>query len=126
MIDLKDTIRLAQTVSDGYGDTSVEILTEIDCLFLQSTSNSHSNNTEVVQADSHVYLDPFNSILVENGYRIEGMYIIANPLGSSDDESWYKITRVVVGQRKLLDNDIDNIHCFLQKVAKLEVSNVVS
>lgn len=126
MINLKDTVRLATTVSDGYGDTTVEVLTEIDSLFLQSTSNSHSNNTEVTQADAHVYLDPFNPVLLAKGYRIEGMYLIANPFGAEDNESWYKISRVVVGQRKLLGNDVDNVHCFLQKVAKPEVQNGVS
>lgn len=118
MIDLKDTLTLAEVISDGYGDKSVSEVTEIDCLFLQSTSNSHSNNVEVTNSDAHAYLDIENPIVKDRGYRIEGMILKANPFGADEDESWYKITRVVVGQRKLLDNDVDNVHVFLQKVAK--------
>ena len=118
MITMKDTCQLATTVSDGYGDTTVEVLTTIDCLFLQSTGNTHSSNVELATSDAHVYLDIENPIILDKGYRIEGMYLMVNPFGADDTESWYKITRVVVGQRKLLDNDVDNVHAFLQKVAK--------
>lgn len=125
MIVLKDVVRLAETTSDGYGDKTVTVLAEVDSLFLQQSGNIHSSNTDIANSDAHVYLDINNSVLLERGYRIEGMYIIANPFGGDDDESWYRISRVVVGQRKLLDNDVDNVHAFLQKVAKL-TSEVVS
>lgn len=118
MISLKDTLTLAEMVSDGYGDKSVVELTDINCLFLQSTGNSHSGNVEIANSDAHVYLDIDHPEIKGRGYRIEGMYLKANPFGASDDASWYKITRVVVGQRKLLNNEVDNVHAFLQKVAK--------
>jgi hypothetical protein len=121
---MKDTCRLAEAVSSGYGDETATILTDIDCLFLQSTSNSHSGNVDVIGADAHIYLDIENPVLMERGYRIEGLYVIVNPFGADDDESWYRISRVVVGQRKLLDNDVDNVHAYLRKVAKKEVGNV--
>lgn len=124
MITMKDTCRLAQTVSDGYGDKSVEVLTEVACLFLQSTGNSHSNNAEVISSDAHVYLDIQNPVIVNLGYKIEGMYLIVAPFGNLDNKDWYRITRVVVGQRKLLANDVDNVHAYLRKVVPLEVSYV--
>lgn len=123
MITMKDTCQLAEAVTSGYGTESATILTDVDCLFLQSTSNSHSGNVDVIGADAHVYLDIENPALLERGYRIEGLYIIANPFGADRDESWYRISKVVVGQRKLLDNDVDNVHAYLRKVAKIEVND---
>lgn len=124
MITMRDTARLAQVVSDGYGDKTVEVLTNIACLFLQSTSSIHSPNVDIKESDAHVYLDIEDTVIKGKGYRIEGMYLIIDPLGGTDDDSWYKITRVVVGQRKLLTNEVDNVHAFLRRVAKLETLNV--
>jgi hypothetical protein len=118
MIAMKDTCQLATMVSNGYGDKSVSVLSTINCLFLQSTGNSHSSNVEIATSDAHIYLDIDNTVIKSKGYRIEGMYLMVNPFGAADDESWYKITKVVVGQRKLLTNEVDNVHAYLQKVAK--------
>lgn len=118
MIVLKDIVQLAETTSNGYGDNEVVILTEVASLFLQSTGNARATNTEIANSDAHVYLDIDNPILTERGYRIEGMYINANPFGADASESWYRITKVVVGQRKLLDNNVDNVHAYLRKVTQ--------
>lgn len=118
MINMKDTCQLATLKSDGYGDKSVEVLTTVKCLFLQSTGRSHSSNVEIATSDAHVYLDITNPVIKDKGYRVEGIYLMVNPFGANNNESWYKITRVVVGQRKLLDNSVDNVHAYLQKVAK--------
>lgn len=116
---LIDTVKLATTVSDGYGDKEVTVLTEVNSLFVQRTSVEHLDNTEGVASDAAVYLDPKNEIVVANMFRLEGMYIIAQPFGQAAGESWYRISRVNVAQRKLLDNTIDNIYCRLDKVAGL-------
>lgn len=114
---MKDTCQLAKISTDGYGDREVEILTTIDCLFLQSSGNIHSGNVDLASSDAHVYLDIENEEIKSRGYRLEGIYLLINPFGADNNESWYKISRVVVGQRKLLNNDVDNVHAFLQKVA---------
>lgn len=116
---LQDTVLLATTTSDGYGDKTVTVLTDVKSLFIQRTSASHDENIEGVQSDAAVYLDPKNTTVLANRYRLEGMYIIANPFGQSEEESWYKIVTCNVGQRKLLDNAVDNIYCQLEKVAGL-------
>lgn len=115
---LKDTVQLAETSSNGYGDATVNVLTDVASLFLQSSGKAHSTNVDIANSDAHVYLDINNPVLLERGYKIEGMYIKANPFGAEEDESWYRITRVVVGQRKLLANNVDNVHAYLEKVAK--------
>lgn len=126
MIVLKDIVQLAETTSNGYGDTETVVLTDIASLFLQSTGNTRATNVEIANSDAHVYLDIDNPILVERGYRIEGMYIKANPFGADDTESWYRITKVVVGQRKLLENNVDNVHAYLRKVAQPNNATEVS
>ncbi len=116
---LKDTVKLATTTVDGYGDKTVTVLTEVKSLFIQRTSVNHNQGAEMVQSNAVVYLDPKNAIVLNNAYRLEGMYIIAQPFGQTQPESWYKISSVTVGQRKLLDNAVENIHCQLDKVAGL-------
>lgn len=124
MIELKDIIQIGEDTSDGYGDKTVVILTDIEACFLQGSGNTHSNNTDIANSDAHAYLDIYNEVLVERGFKIEGLYIIANPLGSETSESWYRIERVKVGQRKLIDNSVDNVHVWLKKVAKPKTNYV--
>lgn len=116
---LTDTVRLATTTVDGYGDKTVTVLTDVKSLFIQRTAVVHDENANGVISDATVYLDPQNDVLIANMYRLEGMYIIAQPFGQTTQESWYKITGVTVAQRKLLDNAIDNVYCTLEKVAGL-------
>ncbi len=116
---LIDTVKLATTTSDGYGDKHLTILTDVKSLFIQRTAATHDANQENVNSDAVVYLDPTNQVVLDNAYRLEGMYIIAQPFGQSQGESWYKITGVTVGQRKLLNNAVENIHCLLDKAAGL-------
>lgn len=114
---LTDTVKLATTTTDGYGDKTVTVLTEVKSLFIQRSNVSHDTNAEMGMSDAVVYLDPKNQVVLDNAYRLEGMYIIAQPFGQTEQESWYKITTVSVGQRKLLNNAVDNIHCGLDKAA---------
>lgn len=121
MITLKDVVTLAETVSTGYGDTKLRILGDVEALFLLGSGRGHYGNVEINESDAHVYLDINNPILTDRGYRLEGLLVLANPFNGVEDKSWYKITRVKVGQRKLLDNDVDNVHAFLKATAKKEV-----
>lgn len=116
MICFNDTIKLVVTTQpNGYGDTEVASLVDLPALFFQGTSSSHSNNVDIVGADAHAYIDPENAEVVNRGYRLEGMYIIANPFNAPEVESWYKISVVKIGMDKLLCNQIDNVHIYLNK-----------
>jgi hypothetical protein len=123
---LTDTVQLATTTVDGYGDKTATVLTDVKSLFIQRTGVVHTDNADGITSDAAVYLDPQNEILLANMYRLEGMYIIAKPFGQSTGESWYKISNVTVAQRKLLDNAIDNIYCRLEKVAGLAYVSYIS
>lgn len=114
---LRDTVKLATTSADMYGDETVEVLATVRALFVQRTGMQHEDGMDSYQSDAIVYLDPKDPNVLSNGYRLEGLYVIANPFGQTEQEAWYKIVGVNVGQRKLLDNTVDNIHCDLQKVA---------
>jgi hypothetical protein len=116
MICFKDTVKLVETSApDGYGDIEPIVLTDLKCLFSQNTGHGHSNNVDVVNSDAHAYIDFENPEVVSRAYRLEGMYIIANPFNAVDSESWYRITKVIVGQAKLTSNKIDNVHIYLKK-----------
>ena len=114
---LKDTVKLVTTTPDGYGDKTATLLSDVKCLFIQKTGYERDGNQEGVNSDATIYLDKTNPVVLANFYRLEGMYIVANPFGQPEQDSWYRIMDMSVGQRKLLDNAIDNIHCNLEKVA---------
>lgn len=119
MIAMPDTIKLVETTSDGYGDNDITELTDLKCAFFQSTSFLRGAHGETIDADAHAYIDFSNPKVAARSYRLEGMYVIANPFGAPEAESWYRITRVDVAQRKLLGNAIDNVHVYLKKVEAL-------
>lgn len=116
----KDTIKLVETTEpDGYGDVQPLVLTDLACDFFQSTGHSHSNHVDIVNSDAHAYIDYNNQEVVSRAYRLEGMYIIANPFNAPEIESWYRITLIRVGMDKLLCNKIDNVHIYLKKTESL-------
>lgn len=117
-LDYKDTIEIYEVTSDGYGDES-GTAHSVPALFLIGTGTNRSNNTDNIIADAHAYIDPENEFLISKAYRIEGMLIKANPFGGQDSEAWYRITMARVGQDKLLTNQIDNVHIYLQKARGL-------
>lgn len=115
LLTYKDPVILLETTQDGYGDNTVSHIEKINGLFVQGTSQSESSFVETIGTDAHIYLDIDNPYVRENAFRLEGMYLICNLLGGKEEWAWYKISRCKVGQRKLLDNEINNIHCFLTK-----------
>ena len=111
-----DTIKLATTTKDGYGDRTVTAVTEIPACFVKRASVRHDNNTEGEVSDAAVYLLPTNEVVLEKKDDLEGMYIIVSPYSTG---SWYRIISVNIAERKLLNNTIDNVYCRLEKVAGL-------
>lgn len=110
-----DTVQLATTTTDGYGDKTVTVLTNSKALFVEKTAIQQNASAADIISDATVYLDPTNEIVKGNLYRLEGMYIIAKPFGGDVSDSWYRVQHVTVAQHKLLGNRIDNIHCHLEK-----------
>jgi len=111
-----DTVRLATTHSDGYGDRIVTVLDDVPASFIMKSGLVHSSNADAESSSAVVYLSPANDKVLDNKNDLEGMYIITAPFG---DKDWYRISSVNVAESKLLGNTIDNIYCKLQKVAGL-------
>jgi hypothetical protein len=109
-----DTIKLATTTHDGYGDQTVTVLDEIPAAFIKRAGIEHDNNADGETSTAAVYLLPTHSKVLEVKDDLEGMYIIVEPYG---DNNWYRISTVNIAQRKLLNNAIDNVYCRLEKVA---------
>lgn len=110
----KDDIQLVNAGRDMYGDLYFMDAVGIKGLFLLGSSEGYQNDTYTIEADAHVYLDHTNYKIIEHAYKLEGeMLKVKNPLGAWDE---YKVIRVKVGQRKLLGNEINNVHCWLKRV----------
>ena len=116
----KDDLTIYETGQDGYGDFSILKEVPVKGLFLQGTSSSFQSDTESIATDAHVYLDIENGFIKQNAFRLEGLFIKCNTLNGLDNESWYRIVSAKVGQRKLLDNELNNVHCRLVKVEALK------
>ena len=122
-INLQDTVKILNAGVNGYGDVVVLEEAEVLGAFFQGTSTSRTNNTDMLETyDAHCYVDETNEFVVDNAYRLEGMYLVANLYGGSEKEAWYKIRDVKLGVTKILDNQVNNCHCFLQKVEALNLT----
>ena len=115
----KDTIKIVDYTNDGFGDESASEEVEVKALFMQSTGQSHGGNVDSITTSAHAYVDPSNSFIIQNHNRLEGMLVVVNIFNSPESESWYRISRVVVGVDKLLCNSIDNIHIYLTKSTEI-------
>lgn len=121
LLEYKDPILLIDTAQDEYGDNSISHIEHLNGLFRLGASQNEVNYVESLGTDAHVYLDIENQFVKDNAYRLEGMYVVANLFGGKENQAWYKISSVILGQRKLLDNDINNIHARLTKCAALDL-----
>ena len=120
-INYQDTIQLVKTTIplNGYTTQIIEEIEEVPALFIQSTSWSHSDFQNQIGSDAQIYIDPSNEFVIENVYRLEEMYVIANMFGDNNTNCWYKIIAVTVGQDKLLTNNIDNVLLSLKKTSEI-------
>lgn len=114
-----DTVKLATTTVDGYGDKTATVLADIGAVFIRRSGIVHDGNLDAVQSDAAVYLDPTNDAVAAKLNSLEGLYIVAN-------DEWYRISHVTIAQRKLLNNAIDNVYCLLQKEAGVAYATYVS
>lgn len=111
-----DTVKLVETTApDGYGDTDVNVLTDLKCIFHVGTGLTHSGHVDYIDSDAVALLDPNNAVLKQKAYRIEGMYIVAPFFNGIEQESWYRIEKVNIAQSKLTCNQIHTIHVTLKK-----------
>lgn len=119
LLEYKDPVLLIEAAQDGYGDNTIKHIEHLNGLFRLGMSQAESNYVERLGTDAHIYLDIANEFVKANAYRLEGMYIVANLQGGRENQAWYKISSVTLGQRKLLDNAYNNIHCRLTKCSAL-------
>lgn len=120
-LDYKDTVQVVKThiTTDGYGTEIIEEIADVEALFISNTGWQHGSFQTDVTSDAEVYLNPENDFIVANAYRLEGMYVVSNRFGDSEPLAWYKITQVIIGEDKLLGNEIDNVNCQLKKTSEV-------
>lgn len=121
LIEYKDTVQLVKPVvsTDGYATEVVGEIESVSALFIENTGWSHGSNQAVIDSDAECYIDPTNSFVLENKFRLEGYMLIANPFDGDEEEAWYRVTTVRVGQDKLLGNHVDNVLLMLKKTTEI-------
>lgn len=121
-VKLPDTVRIINTAVDGYGDTVVLDEAIVKGAFFQGTSQDHRNQTDMLEAyDAHCYVDETDPWILEQAFRLEGMYLVLNLYGGTDRESWYQVADVQLGVTKLLDNVVNNVELMLRKVEPISL-----
>lgn len=119
-INLQDTVRLINAEYDDCGDAVVLDEATVSGAFFEGMAANHINDTDMLETyDAHCYVDEESAFVLDNAYRLEGMYLVVNLYGDKTNESWYRIRDVKLGVTKMLDNHVNNCHCFLQKVEAL-------
>lgn len=120
-LDYKDQVKIVSTTltADGYGTEVIEEIHDIDGLMIHNSGLQHSRFRTEIISDAEVYLDPEDEFIQSKSYRLEGMYILANQFNNTDSQEWYKIIQVIIGEDKLLDNEIDTISCQLKKTSEV-------
>lgn len=113
---LQDQVKIINVAVNGYGDAIVLDSAVVAGAFFEGTAESKNNNTDMLETyDAHCYVDETSDFVVENAYRLEGMYLVVSLYGYPENKSWYKIADVKLGVTKIIDNQVNNCHCFLKK-----------
>lgn len=121
-VKLPDTVRIINTAVDGYGDTVVLDEAIVKGAFFQGTSQDRRNQTDMLETyDAHCYVDETDPWILEQAFRLEGMYLVLNLYGGTDRESWYQVADVQLGVTKLLDNVVNNVELMLRKVEPISL-----
>lgn len=123
LLTYKDNVLLVDVEPDDYGDMAVATVEHVKGLFVQGTSQSRTGYVDNIGTDAHIYLDIENPFVKANAFRLEGMYVVVNLFGGDENQQWFKISSVKVGQRKLLGNEVNNVHCHLTKATPFDLED---
>lgn len=115
MIVYNDTVTLVTTTVDIYGSETVDEQYEVPAVVELGVGFTHADNQDAITSDAIVRVDPTNSDVQDNFYRLEGMMVIIDTFGSGNSLNWYRVADVTVYRDTQLSNQIDNIQLTLEK-----------
>lgn len=115
LFDYQDTATFVWTSSNEYGDRTVIDTAEVDCSFFQDISFIRSQFADSLDTDAIMYVDPDNQALLDKYYRLEGVYVLIDLFGASEESSWFRVVKATISRDNLLSNQIDNIELALKK-----------
>jgi hypothetical protein len=118
-IQYPHTLRFFETTVDGYGEHVVGDYEDVPAVFEQQTGFSHTNFQDAITSDAVALVDPRNTWVQANAYRLEELLVVANPYGEAESQSWYKVVESAVGSTHQLDNVIDTVRIVLKKTRAL-------
>lgn len=116
-INYNDTITLVTTTVDEYGAEVPGDEYDVAAVVEMATGYTHDNHQDAIVSDAIAFVDPTNSDVQANFYRLEEMLVIANLFGDSEINSWFKVIDVTVSRDTQLCNQIDNVQVSLKKIS---------
>lgn len=115
LFDYQDTATFVWTSSNEYGDRTVVDTAEVNCSFFQDTSFTRSQFADSTDTDAVMFVDPDSQALLDKHYRLEGVYVMIDLFGASEESSWFRVTKASISRDNLLSNQIDNVELALKK-----------
>lgn len=113
-----DTVILVDPVIDQYGTEKIGRMETCRASVGVALGHQQNSNRAEITSDAVAYLDPSNSFLREQFYRLEGMMLITQE-GEASTDQWYRIQTVNIGEHKLTSNRIDHVQVDLTKTVSL-------
>lgn len=117
-LPFRDRVRIYASQVNSYGTPSVGDLDdydEIGGLLVQVLDYRHGNNQDAVVSATILHLPPYEAILKELDYRLEGR-IIGVGIDGEEIDQFFKIESCNIARDVLLSNKIRHIECQLKKI----------
>ena len=119
-IDYIHTLRIFETEVDNYGQHIITDYHDVPAVIEWNTAFSHSSNRAEIDSDATVLVDPTNSYIQSNGFRLEEAIVLANPYSVSEPQAWFKVDNSSVGQYHQTTGEVNTVYLKLKKTRPLE------
>jgi hypothetical protein len=112
----EDTCLIYPTTVDGYGHDVLGTPITVPCMYVQTTAYQHSSSQDAIVGTQRLALPAFDSFVLSQGYRLEGLVVEVNPFDGSGSAQRFKITSVTPARDILLGNEVHHVECDLKKI----------
>jgi hypothetical protein len=121
LIDYQDQVTLVLTEpGDEYGTRAVAATHVAQAVVVfGSVGTRHNSNQDNTSADVTVFIEPSDSWVQDEHYRLEELLIAIELFGTPQEDAWYEVTDVAIHRDHLLGNQIDNVQLSLKKTASI-------
>jgi hypothetical protein len=93
---------------------------DVSAIVEQNVNFTHSNYRDELNADARALVDPADSFVIGEAYRLEELIVLFNPYGGVEEQQWFKVNAVTVGQYHQTTGEVNTVNLTLQKTRALE------